>query len=123
MDKTDLKRIISAAPELARISQDFTKEIEKDIQDLVKELQGMYPGRVFRFEDLSALQELIRSGEIILPKGRRKEDILGEIEILRMARSQITPDLSQLTGDQLIVELARQVTDLAKIVQETKTKK
>jgi len=83
----------------------------------------MYPGRVFRFEDLSALQELIKSGEIILPKGRRVEDVLGEIEILRMARSQITPDLSQLTGDQLVVELARYVTDLAKIVQETKTKK
>jgi len=123
MDKTDLKRIISVAPELARISQDFIKEIEKDIQDLVKELERMYPRTVFEFKNLTALQELIKSGEIILPKGRRVEDVLGEIEILRMARSQITPDLSQLTGDQLVVELARYVTDLAKIVQETKTKK
>jgi len=120
MDKTDLKRIISVAPELTRISSDFTKEIEKDIQDLVKELQRIYPGRVFRFEDLSALQELIRSGEIILPKGRRVEDVLGEIEILRMAKSQVIPDFSQLSGDQLVVEFARLVTEFAKEVKNKK---
>jgi hypothetical protein len=123
MNKEDLKKIITTQPELVKISQDYTKEIEKDVQKVVKELQTMYKGGAFRFEDVGALQELVRSGEIILPAGVKRENFLAELEILRIKSSKMQPDFSQMTGDQLVVEMARQVNELAKIVQELRNKK
>ena len=121
IERGEMVQIAKLSPETLRLNEEFRKSLERKIEETIKNLN--LKNRQLRIQDVSVLETLIREGVISERQlGRPREDVLAEIELLRMTSSNLI-DTSKMSGEQLIVEFSRQVNELAKIVENIKNKK